>query len=167
MFLSSYIDNGYRVYYIQSLLFICLVLILFIFFFKQKTAYEMRISDWSSDVCSSDLIEHSRHHRPRLRRHRRRAARRFAERQRFLQRNGAAERRVYGTRYPPCRWRPLRSERHDRPARRQQARHADRQGVVSGTSVSVRVEFGGRRISKKHRRDTVEYRKRYKEINND
>src|SRR3546814_8371967 len=30
--------------------FICLF-----FFFKQKTAYEMRISDWSSDVCSSDL----------------------------------------------------------------------------------------------------------------
>src|SRR3546814_9192006 len=29
--------------------------ILFFFFFKQKTAYEMRISDWSSDVCSSDL----------------------------------------------------------------------------------------------------------------
>src|SRR3546814_1940553 len=27
------------------------------FFFKQKTAYEMRISDWSSDVCSSDLPE--------------------------------------------------------------------------------------------------------------
>src|SRR3546814_7983463 len=31
-----------------------IVAILF-FFFKQKTAYEMRISDWSSDVCSSDL----------------------------------------------------------------------------------------------------------------
>src|SRR3546814_243421 len=30
-------------------------LALFVFFFKQKTAYEMRISDWSSDVCSSDL----------------------------------------------------------------------------------------------------------------
>src|SRR3546814_10230525 len=29
----------------------------FVFFFKQKTAYEMRISDWSSDVCSSDLRE--------------------------------------------------------------------------------------------------------------
>src|SRR3546814_6076341 len=28
---------------------------MYIFFFKQKTAYEMRISDWSSDVCSSDL----------------------------------------------------------------------------------------------------------------
>src|SRR3546814_7100005 len=32
-------------------MFSCLVF----FFFKQKTAYEMRISDWSSDVCSSDL----------------------------------------------------------------------------------------------------------------
>src|SRR3546814_5761522 len=29
---------------------------LFVFFCKQKTAYEMRISDWSSDVCSSDLL---------------------------------------------------------------------------------------------------------------
>src|SRR3546814_7275694 len=29
--------------------------LIFFFFFKQKTAYEMRISDWSSDVCSSDL----------------------------------------------------------------------------------------------------------------
>src|SRR3546814_5552533 len=33
-----------------------------VFFFKQKTAYEMRISDWSSDVCSSDL--HQRHIAP-------------------------------------------------------------------------------------------------------
>src|SRR3546814_15703280 len=29
--------------------------VIFLFFFKQKTAYEMRISDWSSDMCSSDL----------------------------------------------------------------------------------------------------------------
>src|SRR3546814_9140758 len=29
----------------------------FFFFFKQKTAYEVRISDWSSDVCSSDLLD--------------------------------------------------------------------------------------------------------------
>src|SRR3546814_14497740 len=29
--------------------------VMYVFFFKQKTAYEMRISDWSSDVCSSDL----------------------------------------------------------------------------------------------------------------
>src|SRR3546814_6609616 len=30
---------------------------IYLFFFKQKTAYEMRISDWSSDVCSSDLLD--------------------------------------------------------------------------------------------------------------
>src|SRR3546814_3143508 len=35
----------------------CLVILsICFFFFKQKTAYEMRISDWSSDVCSSDLL---------------------------------------------------------------------------------------------------------------
>src|SRR3546814_10575575 len=38
--------------------YVCYVIVYFflIFFFKQKTAYEMRISDWSSDVCSSDLL---------------------------------------------------------------------------------------------------------------
>src|SRR3546814_9645875 len=35
-------------------------LFVFRFFFKQKTAYEMRISDWSSDVCSSDLLAYQR-----------------------------------------------------------------------------------------------------------
>src|SRR3546814_12608974 len=35
-----------------------------VFFFKQKTAYEMRISDWSSDVCSSDLAAHGIRHDP-------------------------------------------------------------------------------------------------------
>src|SRR3546814_6945434 len=46
------------------------LLAMFFFVFKQKTAYEMRISDWSSDVCSSDLlpaifgrVEASRRHR--------------------------------------------------------------------------------------------------------
>src|SRR3546814_2066278 len=38
------------------LIFVCFCVCFFcFFFFKQKTAYEMRISDWSSDVCSSDL----------------------------------------------------------------------------------------------------------------
>src|SRR3546814_13810327 len=41
-------------------------LILF-FFFKQKTAYEMRISDWSSDVCSSDLAKRGKRVRGRSR----------------------------------------------------------------------------------------------------
>src|SRR3546814_4449232 len=40
---------------------VCIRFFLFVyfcfFFFKQKTAYEMRISDWSSDVCSSDLLK--------------------------------------------------------------------------------------------------------------
>src|SRR3546814_1016850 len=39
----------------MSLLTCALIQVLLFFFFKQKTAYEMRISDWSSDVCSSDL----------------------------------------------------------------------------------------------------------------
>src|SRR3546814_9919070 len=40
-------------------------LFIFFFFFKQKTAYELRISDWSSDVCSSDLYI-SRYHNRRI-----------------------------------------------------------------------------------------------------
>src|SRR3546814_3666885 len=40
-------------------MFFFIVYVVF-FFFKQKTAYEMRISDWSSDVCSSDLSEQQR-----------------------------------------------------------------------------------------------------------
>src|SRR3546814_16598343 len=35
-----------------------MVVMCLFFFFKQKTAYELRISDWSSDVCSSDLLAH-------------------------------------------------------------------------------------------------------------
>src|SRR3546814_8004594 len=46
-------------------------LYLFFFFFKQKTAYELRIIDWISDVCSSDLP-------PRLQRHHRRRPGRVA-----------------------------------------------------------------------------------------
>src|SRR3546814_1096735 len=46
----------------RRFLFFRLSLVSF-FFFKQKTAYEMRISDWSSDVCSSDLMWRERHDR--------------------------------------------------------------------------------------------------------
>src|SRR3546814_2048902 len=41
--------------YISCYVVLCGVVFIHFFFFKQKTAYEMRISDWSSDVCSSDL----------------------------------------------------------------------------------------------------------------
>src|SRR3546814_12363469 len=42
---------------------LCWKLCVMFFFFKQKTAYEMRISDWSSDVCSSDLARRGRQRR--------------------------------------------------------------------------------------------------------
>src|SRR3546814_20351078 len=101
------------------------------FFFKQKTAYEMRISDWSSDVCSSDLGPrpgargggHCRARRleragrrPRYRRHRH--PQRFRDRLRQFRRRG----------------------------------EPDRKSVVEGKSVSVSVELGGRRILKKNNR---------------
>src|SRR3546814_5317248 len=42
--------------YTVSFIYCCSIVVSScLFFFKQKTAYEMRISDWSSDVCSSDL----------------------------------------------------------------------------------------------------------------
>src|SRR3546814_4647076 len=50
--------------------FSCRIFYSYFFFFKQKTAYEMRISDWSSDVCSSDLCWILPRHLPaRIRRH--------------------------------------------------------------------------------------------------
>src|SRR3546814_5161787 len=52
--LSSICEYDYRVETYSFLIFILQCFFSF-FFFKQKTAYEMRISDWSSDVCSSDL----------------------------------------------------------------------------------------------------------------
>src|SRR3546814_10574197 len=49
---------------------------LYVFFFNQKTAYEMRISDWSSDVCSSDLHRlEPPHAAPRPARHRAKSTR--------------------------------------------------------------------------------------------
>src|SRR3546814_16636525 len=102
---------------------------LFFFFFKQKTAYEMRISDWSSDVCSSDL---------------RTVARRRVE-------HGTAGRGVL-RRFPqPHRTQadapavPGRGHADDAGRRRQGARKS----VVEGKSVSVRGDLGGSRIIKK------------------
>src|SRR3546814_8138578 len=50
---SAYVVYAERLSFDSFRIVTCLSLIFF--FFKQKTAYEMRISDWSSDVCSSDL----------------------------------------------------------------------------------------------------------------
>src|SRR3546814_10043207 len=95
--------------------------------FKQKTAYEMRISGWSSDVCSSDLERTAVH---------------------FL-RQGVEFRKV-----------PFASGQAQTHARIFQVSRelnklfwrADRKSVVLGTSVSVRVDLGGRRIIKQQKR---------------
>src|SRR3546814_13373079 len=95
--------------------------------FKQKTAYEMRISDWSSDVCSSDLS----------------SAVVIKMLHQFT--------RLVSARRRPSSW----PEAHARtcptspcpPASR--ACNSDRKSVVSGKSVSVRVDLGGRRSIKK------------------
>src|SRR3546814_1495193 len=58
MFVAGYYIYCVARFYTLFCLF-SLLLLFFLFFFKQKTAYEMRISDWSSDVCSSDLASAS------------------------------------------------------------------------------------------------------------
>src|SRR3546814_18368328 len=96
------------------------------FFFKQKTAYEMRISDWSSDVCSSDLHGHGRE------RH---------EDTEAEDREGEAGQDV-GEVTPEA----------EEPAARTTVRCGggrDRKSVVWGKSVSVRVDLVGRSVIKK------------------
>src|SRR3546814_18141407 len=99
------------------------------FFFKQKTAYERRISDWSSDVCSSDLGAS-----PALRR---RGARNLRSRPASVPRPGK----------PPHPARPCARSRQTPSSGRPCP--GNRKSVVSGKRVSVRVDLGGRRIIKK------------------
>src|SRR3546814_14454990 len=91
-----------------------------VFFFKQKTAYDMRISDWSSDVCSSDLWRGALFHRRDL----------------------------------LCEQAPAVLSGYLARSR------GDRKSVVSGKSVSVRVDLGGRRIinKKKQTKDAATHR---------
>src|SRR3546814_14206572 len=117
------------------------------FFFKQKTAYEMRISDWSSDVCSSDLIRAAPRRGPSPASGSRRGGGRVRGRFRTSGRDGtlAGSRRLsrlVALRVPAA------------AASRQGAarRSGDRKSVVEGKSVSVRVDLGGRRIMKKTKR---------------
>src|SRR3546814_12465636 len=111
----------------------------------QKTAYEMRISDWSSDVCSSDLLDH--------------AFRGVALALRARGDGSAVEHRVdavVGDR-PADRFRLADVADHRGAAPGQcvagAPRHrlqvvADRKRVVKGKGVSVRVSLGGRRTYK-------------------
>src|SRR3546814_20906846 len=130
------------------------------FFFKQKTAYEMRISDWSSDVCSSDL----------------RPARRAGPARRTTGRVGRSgiepRRRLRGVGPPnqgtgaaaPARTRRSRSRRDAQqgrtgrgipPDHRRSDRRVRSEESREGKEVSVRVDTGGRRILKnKHTKNT-------------
>src|SRR3546814_19932906 len=116
---------------------VCTAVLLF-FFFKQKTAYEMRISDWSSDVCSSDLL--------------RRIAELLGRRGNHLDDAGDVV-DPGGDRLDAARRLP----RHGLPAAdlyRDVLRRLDRKSVVSGKSVSVRVDLGGRRFIKTKKKKT-------------
>src|SRR3546814_19961745 len=95
----------------------------FVYFFKQRTAYEVRISDWSSDVCSSDLSHLAAGD-----------LRFFDGARRFSAVSGSL-----GASYDlGGHWRiGLNGSR------------TDRKRVVEGKRVSVRVDLGGRRIIKK------------------
>src|SRR3546814_2162986 len=111
------------------------------FFFKQKTAYEMRISDWSSDVCSSDLLDAESTPEALGKPTGQDASlgkatfvgqlgvREARERARALVRSACARLDIFGEKADLLR--------------------QDRKSVVSGKSVSVRVDIGGRRLIKK------------------
>src|SRR3546814_7493626 len=113
-----------------------------LFFVKQKTAYEMRISDWSSDVCSSNLAVVA------AILHLQKGAGMFGEGARHMG-GGLADRHDVGDvdflrrallmRHPSESWDP----------RPNAVPYRDRKSVVSGKSVSVRVHPGGRSNLKK------------------
>src|SRR3546814_13083769 len=151
------------VYYFFVILFVFLQLSSYIgcfFFFKQKTAYEMRISDWSSDVCSSDLpaCRPVPPPAPTAARRRRRSAPRLPPSPPAPPvARPSVPRAVHRTR---CRHATAAATGRDRRGgprgcgcRRARRRALgccrDRKSVVSGKSVSVRVDLGGRRIIKK------------------
>src|SRR3546814_11068171 len=109
------------------------------FFFKQKTAYEMRISDWSSDVCSSDLPD--------------------AELPRELDQRVAHmlhQEHCLGCRLEAvslsrkqCDSEPLFEPLEQRAHGGLAHAEKDRKRVVEGKGVSVRVDLGGRQVIKK------------------
>src|SRR3546814_16273286 len=114
--------------------FCCFLFVSFCFFcFKQKTAYEMRISDWSSDVCSSDLGA--------------RFPGRCARRGAAGGAGGGAD-RPRRARFAAARSRALSLW----PRYRRNDDSGDRKSVVSGKSVYVRVDLGGGRIIKKKKK---------------
>src|SRR3546814_20038760 len=91
----------------------------------------MRISDWSSDVCSSDLADEAQDDAY------------AGKTNRHVSQSESGPHGIEGQ-IAGCQF-----ENEDRCPQKQRGAGADRKRVVSGTSVSVRVEIGGRRIIKK------------------
>src|SRR3546814_20262920 len=138
------------------------------FFFKQKTAYELRISDWSSDVCSSDLLcrgrllEHARRRGVRL--HDQHTARALLPSGTQHHRGPCPCRAVRGLWLPGAGLHPAGAALYPAACRVQRTADADRllgderragaddlpdrQSVVEGQRVSVRLDIGGPCINK-------------------
>src|SRR3546814_15683147 len=138
------------------------MVLLCFFFFKQKTAYEMRISDWSSDVCSSDLADGEARLRGRRRvegggrsgrenrrfgRYREgRSGRGKGRREAGHREEGGQERlrRVRQAARPDYMSVAGRHDSYPPPAVYGTFTRQDRKSDVCGNSVSVRVDLGGR-----------------------
>src|SRR3546814_13355864 len=127
------------------------------FFFKQKTAYEMRISDWSSDVCSSDLIipysrslDDSASNKVVAHRH----CNGIKGNRTPFERWGHEEARWDTIAGQVARLHKSKQWRFgpDAMARVEKDGGLDRKRVVSGKSVSVRVALGGSRIIKQNKK---------------
>src|SRR3546814_14794621 len=110
----------------------------------QKTAYEVLISDWSADVCSSDLLQ--------LPRQWPRSARQLDRALRSGRAGAAADHQCVGDVDLQC---PHTGSSNDRRAGRRpehragRDRRVDRKDVGEGKSVSVRLDLGGQRSIKK------------------
>src|SRR3546814_18976421 len=109
-----------------------MVVYIVVFFCKQKTSYDMRISDWSSDVCSSDLF----------------AAMCREGYEGIVSKRADAPYRGKRTKT----WLKIKCTRRQEfviVGWTESAAKGDRKSVVWGKSVSVRVDLGGRRIINK------------------
>src|SRR3546814_15456380 len=115
-------------------------------FFKQKTAYEMRISDWSSDVCSSDLAVAYYDKGPIQ------ARVAWNWRDKFLAGTGPNPFYVeaYWQTDASPRWEFVPGITGFVEGVHLTGDGRDRERVVSGKGVSIRVDLGCRRITKKH-----------------
>src|SRR3546814_13563306 len=121
-------------------------------FFKQKTAYEMRISDWSSDVCSSDLGQQDAapHHRIGHRIAAFRRARRHALHGRLAQDVARED----GSRLNIALLEPdMQLGARERCIGADRQRKGDRKRVVGGNRGTVRVDLGCRLYNKKKKKE--------------